>query len=134
MHLSRLCAVLIDCRTADLDEAARFWGGALGRSVDPNHPSSRGNYLMLERLDIETMLNNSNQPSAMNQQAREDYAGRIRAALVTYRGLTERDHLTSSDAGFGFFFLPLPQSFGYVKSAIRPCQSGRRLANSGLML
>ena len=48
MHHSRLCAVLIDCRTANLEDAARFWGGALGRPVDPNHPGSRGNYLMLE--------------------------------------------------------------------------------------
>ena len=47
MHYSRLCAVLIDCRTSDLDAAARFWGEALGRAVDPDHPSSRGNYRML---------------------------------------------------------------------------------------
>ena len=47
MHRSRLCAVLIDCRSSDLDAAARFWGEALGRAVDPNHPSSRGNYRML---------------------------------------------------------------------------------------
>jgi hypothetical protein len=25
MHHSRLCAVLIDCKTADLDEASHFW-------------------------------------------------------------------------------------------------------------
>ncbi len=31
MHHSRLCAVLIDCRTSDVDAAARFWGEALGR-------------------------------------------------------------------------------------------------------
>lgn len=48
MHRSRLCAILIDCNSADIDEAARFWGAALGRSVDLNHPSSRGNYRMLE--------------------------------------------------------------------------------------
>jgi Glyoxalase-like domain len=48
MHHSRLCAVLIDCKTSDVDEAARFWGEALGRPVDPSHPSSRGNYRMLE--------------------------------------------------------------------------------------
>jgi predicted enzyme related to lactoylglutathione lyase len=47
MHYSRLCAVLIDCRTSDLDAAACFWGEALGRAVDPTHPSSRGNYRML---------------------------------------------------------------------------------------
>jgi predicted enzyme related to lactoylglutathione lyase len=48
MHLSRLCAVLIDCKASDVDEAAHFWGKALGRPVDPKHPSSRGNYRMLE--------------------------------------------------------------------------------------
>ena len=48
MHHSRLCAVLIDCKTSDLDEAARFWAAALGRRVDAGHPGSRGNYRMLE--------------------------------------------------------------------------------------
>lgn len=47
MHQSRLCAVLIDCRSSDVDEAARFWGEALGRHVDHDHPGSRGNYRML---------------------------------------------------------------------------------------
>jgi len=31
-----------------LEGAARFWGEALGRPVDSSHPSSRGNYRMLE--------------------------------------------------------------------------------------
>ncbi len=48
MHHSRLCAVLIDCKSSDLDEAARFWAGALGRPVDRKHPGSRGRYLMLD--------------------------------------------------------------------------------------
>src|SRR5207245_2301174 len=48
MHHSRLWAVLIDCRTSDVDAAARFWGEALGRPVDLKHPGSRGNYRMLE--------------------------------------------------------------------------------------
>ena len=48
MHHSRLCAVLIDCKTSDVDEAARFWGEALGGPGDPSHPGSRGNYRMLE--------------------------------------------------------------------------------------
>lgn len=48
MHRSRLCAVLIDCKITDLDEAARFWAEALGRAVDPKHPGSRGRYRMLE--------------------------------------------------------------------------------------
>jgi hypothetical protein len=41
MHHSRLCAVLIDCKTADVDEAANFWAAALGRPVDRNYPMSR---------------------------------------------------------------------------------------------
>lgn len=47
MHHSRLCAVLIDCKTSNVDDAAEFWGAALGRYVDPKHPGSRGNYRML---------------------------------------------------------------------------------------
>jgi catechol 2,3-dioxygenase-like lactoylglutathione lyase family enzyme len=47
MHYSRLCAVLIDCNVADVDEAARFWAAALGRSIDFDHPGTRGNYRML---------------------------------------------------------------------------------------
>lgn len=48
MHHSRLCALLVDCRTDDLDAAAQFWAAALGRAVDPKHPGTRGNYRMLE--------------------------------------------------------------------------------------
>jgi hypothetical protein len=48
MHHSRLCAVLIDCKVSDVGEAAQFWSEALGRSIDSNHPGSRGNYRMLE--------------------------------------------------------------------------------------
>jgi hypothetical protein len=48
MHYSRLCAVLIDCKTSDVDEATAFWSQALGRAVDSKHSGSRGNYRMLE--------------------------------------------------------------------------------------
>ena len=48
MHRSRINGILIDCRTDDIDAAARFWGEALGRAVDAKHPGSRGNYRMLE--------------------------------------------------------------------------------------
>jgi len=47
MHHSRLCAVLIDCNTGDVDQAARFWADALGRPVDLEHPGSEGKYRML---------------------------------------------------------------------------------------
>jgi predicted enzyme related to lactoylglutathione lyase len=47
MHRSRINGLLIDCRTDDIDAAARFWAEALGRALDPDHPGSRGNYRML---------------------------------------------------------------------------------------
>jgi predicted enzyme related to lactoylglutathione lyase len=56
VHRSRLCAVLIDCRSPDIDAAARFWGEALGRPLDLKHPSSRGNYRMLETQPDEPIV------------------------------------------------------------------------------
>ncbi|HET9679688.1 MAG TPA: VOC family protein [Gammaproteobacteria bacterium] len=56
MHYSRLCAVLIDCNTQDVDEAAAFWGSALGRPIDPQHPATRGNYRMLETPTDEPII------------------------------------------------------------------------------
>ena len=50
MHHSRLCGVVIDCKTDDADAAARFWGEALGRPVDMKHPGTRGNYRVLQPL------------------------------------------------------------------------------------
>ena len=35
MHKSRLAGFIIDCRTDDLDEAARFWSAALGLELRP---------------------------------------------------------------------------------------------------
>jgi hypothetical protein len=48
MHHSRLNGLLIDCKTDDIDAAARFWAEALGRPPDPDHPGTRGNYVMLQ--------------------------------------------------------------------------------------
>ena len=33
MHKSKLCGFIIDCQTDDLNNAADFWGGALGMKV-----------------------------------------------------------------------------------------------------
>ena len=48
MHFSRINGIPIDCNADDIDAAAAFWGAALGRPVDPDHPGTRGNYRMLE--------------------------------------------------------------------------------------
>ena len=48
MHRSRINGILIDCNVDDVDAAAQFWAGALGRPIDRDHPGTRGNYVMLE--------------------------------------------------------------------------------------
>lgn len=45
MHRSRLAGLIIDCKTDDLDEAARFWCKALG--VLPK-PATESSYVSLE--------------------------------------------------------------------------------------
>ena len=47
-HRSRINGILIDCNVDDIAAAAEFWAGALGRKVDPDHPGTRDNYVMLE--------------------------------------------------------------------------------------
>ena len=48
MHRSRINGILIDCKVDDIDAAARFWADALGRPIDPDHPGTRDDYVMLE--------------------------------------------------------------------------------------
>jgi hypothetical protein len=48
MHRSRINGILIDCNVDDIQVAASFWAEALGRPITPNHPGTRGNYVMLE--------------------------------------------------------------------------------------
>ena len=48
MHRSRINGILIDCNTDDIQASARFWAETLGRPIDPDHPGTRGNYVMLE--------------------------------------------------------------------------------------
>jgi predicted enzyme related to lactoylglutathione lyase len=55
MHKSRFCAFVIDCKTEDLDAAARFWSAVLGREAffpDPGSPT----YRALKVRDTEPMV------------------------------------------------------------------------------
>ncbi|HKU80266.1 MAG TPA: VOC family protein [Rhodanobacteraceae bacterium] len=53
MHHSRLCSIIIDCRTDDLEAAARFWSQALGRSYKPDDDSK---YVDIETHDDEPIV------------------------------------------------------------------------------
>lgn len=53
MHHSRLCSIIIDCRTDDLEAAARFWSQALGR---PCRPDNDAKYMDLQTADDEPIV------------------------------------------------------------------------------
>jgi predicted enzyme related to lactoylglutathione lyase len=57
MHRSRLAGFIIDCRTDDLEGAARFWSGVLGLATEPLPGPEGEKYVKLkvpgERLHIE---------------------------------------------------------------------------------
>jgi hypothetical protein len=55
MHRSRLCTVVIDCKTEDLDAAARFWSSALGKEAAPLS-GDNANYRELKTGDDEMIL------------------------------------------------------------------------------
>ena len=53
MHHSRLCSIIIDCKTDDLEAAAQFWSQALGR---PHKPDSDPKYVDIETRDDEPVV------------------------------------------------------------------------------
>jgi hypothetical protein len=55
MHHSRLSTFVIDCRTDQVHEAARFWSAALGRKVKPGTVDDP-RYTELETRDEEPIL------------------------------------------------------------------------------
>jgi predicted enzyme related to lactoylglutathione lyase len=48
MHKSRLAGFIIDCRTDDLDQAARFWSQALGYSLKKSVSPEDSAYRLLD--------------------------------------------------------------------------------------
>jgi predicted enzyme related to lactoylglutathione lyase len=56
MHKSRLAGLIIDCHTDDLDEAARFWGEALGAPPDFEANPAESPYVTLQVADGEPYL------------------------------------------------------------------------------
>ncbi|HVC28444.1 MAG TPA: VOC family protein [Gammaproteobacteria bacterium] len=48
MHHSRLCSIIIDCNTYDLDGAVAFWSSALGRPINLEKSGDLEKYRALE--------------------------------------------------------------------------------------
>jgi len=68
MHKSRLGTVIIDCHTDDLDEAARFWGAALGRAPQPLDRLDDANYRDLSgpATEIKVLVQQVEHPSRVH--------------------------------------------------------------------
>jgi hypothetical protein len=47
MHKSRMGTIVIDCETGDVDKAAAFWAGALGRPAKANDDAQFSTYRSL---------------------------------------------------------------------------------------
>ena len=59
MHRSRLAGFIVDCRTDDLEQAATFWGAALGLPLQPEAEQSGPKYRKLmtsDGLNIEVQI------------------------------------------------------------------------------
>lgn len=56
MHHSRLSSFIIDCKTDDLAEAARFWSAALGRPVKEGANATQDKYVGLVMHDDEPIV------------------------------------------------------------------------------
>ena len=56
MHHSRLCTIVIDCRTDDFVGAATFWSHALGKSIVTLDQDGDGRYAELATADDEPII------------------------------------------------------------------------------
>jgi predicted enzyme related to lactoylglutathione lyase len=64
-HRSRLAGFIIDCRSDDLDAAARFWSDALGLPVGERSPEESATYAKLDgapgdlHVEVQTVKHDS---------------------------------------------------------------------------
>lgn len=120
MHKSRLGAVVIDCRTEDLDAAGAFWGAALGRPVkasdDPLYLDLEGEddavQIILQRVAHESRVHLDIETDDVEAEvARLERLGATRVAQV------KRWWVMQAPTGQRFCVIP-PQSKGFAAGAI----------------
>jgi hypothetical protein len=91
MHRSRLAGFIIDCKTDDLDAAARFWSSALGMpdhgregdTYDRLDASARDLVIEVQRVDHESRLHLDIETDNLDAEvARLERLGARRVAFV----------------------------------------------------
>ena len=56
MHHSRLCTLVLDCKTDDLSQAATFWSHALGKPIASLDQDGDGKYAELATAEDEPII------------------------------------------------------------------------------
>ena len=74
MHKSRLAGFIIDCRTEDIDGAARFWSRALGYSLRESASSEDMGYRLLDTAadDLHIEVQKVEHPSRVHLDIESD--------------------------------------------------------------
>ena len=74
MHRSRLGAIIIDCRSDDLDRDARFWGQALGVAAETGEAPKNPRYRVLETPpeEVAVILQRVEHPSRVHLDIETD--------------------------------------------------------------
>lgn len=74
MHKSMLAGFIIDCRTDDLDEAAAFWGSALGMEVRKTDDPDDRDYARLRdpQYDLHIEVQRVTHPSRVHLDIETD--------------------------------------------------------------
>jgi len=74
MHKSRLAGFIVDCEGGDLDEAARFWGQALGYDVGRLSPEEDSIYRGLDTgtLGLHVEIQRVDHPSRVHLDIETD--------------------------------------------------------------
>jgi predicted enzyme related to lactoylglutathione lyase len=74
MHHSRLCTIVIDCRTEDLTDATKFWSNAIGRPVEASENPAEEKYVRLGsgKEDVIILLQKVDHPSRVHLDIETD--------------------------------------------------------------
>jgi len=74
MHRSRLATIVIDCQTERLEEAASFWGSALGRPARSLNDPQNANYRELAgpESEVQVLVQSVSHPSRVHVDIETD--------------------------------------------------------------
>jgi len=105
-HRSRLGGFIVDCKTEDLDEAARFWSAALGLTVGESTAEGDAEYVLLDGSDLHIEVQKVSHPSRVHLDIEADdidaEAARLEALGAKRIGFVKRWWVMEAPTGQRF--------------------------------